>query len=187
MSNPNIIPWTEQNVETLRELWKKGESAAFIAKQLGCTTGRLAVIGKAKRLKLGPHPHAIGKAKASAAKHKREVRKMAAKMEADGSLSRYKAVGPVRHKKPPKPPVVIEKIKERLPSIDGPVMPGDFRFMKSEAWNALPGSNPVPLVDLQRHQCSWPLGDGPFLFCALPTIEGNRYCDAHTHLSKPRT
>lgn len=186
--NRQLIDWNDDNIAKLKVLWKSGDSAALIAEKLGSETGRLAVIGKAKRLNLGPHPFSTHKAKASADNHKRQVRKTVKRMERDGSLSRYKIDGPIRHKKPPKPPVIIEKIKERAPSIDGPVMVGDFRFIKSEAWKALEGSNPVPLVDLQRHQCAWPIGpDHPFLFCALATAEGSRYCPTHRYLSNPRT
>lgn len=184
--NKQLIEWSDENVSALRRLWKAGESAAFIAERLGCARGRLAVIGKAKRLKLGPHPHAIGKTKAVAEARKRKVRKMAKRMEADGSLSRYKAVGPVRKRKPPKPLVVIEKVKERKASNNGPVLTGDYRYLKSTAWTALEGSQPVKLEDLpKRGACRWPLGDGPFMFCALPT-EG-LYCETHTYLSHPKT
>lgn len=182
--NKPIIDWNEANVETLKRLWKEGESAAYIASILGTEKGRLAVIGKATRLKLGPHPSGKSSIKAAQVIHHRLAKK---KDQADGSISRAKAVGPVRKKKPPKPEIVIDKVVERRASIDGPVMAGDFRFLKSEAWKPLPGSEPVTLEALKRHQCCWPLGDGPFLFCALPTNDGARYCASHTYLSHPRT
>ena len=45
------MSWTQERVEKLKELWKKGHSASQIAGLLGGTT-RNAVIGKAHRLKL---------------------------------------------------------------------------------------------------------------------------------------
>ena len=188
MLNKTLIEWDDDKVSKLKELWKSGDSAATIAEKLGCARGRLAVIGKAKRLKLGPHPHAIGKSKAALNRHRSNVRKLAAKMEADGSLSRCQAAGPVRHKKPPRPDIVIEKIQERRASIDGPSMKPDYRFQRSKAWEALEGSNPVPLEKLGRGECCWPVSqDSPFSFCALPCVSGARYCSTHTYLSHPRT
>jgi len=45
------MSWTNEKVEKLRELWKKGHTASQIAEVLGDTT-RNAVIGKAHRLNL---------------------------------------------------------------------------------------------------------------------------------------
>ncbi len=45
------MSWTDEKVEKLRELWKKGHTASQIAEVLGNTT-RNAVIGKAHRLNL---------------------------------------------------------------------------------------------------------------------------------------
>ena len=45
------MSWTDEKVEKLRKLWKKGHTASQIAEVLGDTT-RNAVIGKAHRLNL---------------------------------------------------------------------------------------------------------------------------------------
>ena len=45
------MSWTDEKVQKLKELWKKGHTASQIAKMLGDTT-RNAVIGKAHRLGL---------------------------------------------------------------------------------------------------------------------------------------
>jgi GcrA cell cycle regulator len=45
------MSWTDEKVEKLKELWKKGHTASQIAEALGDTT-RNAVIGKAHRLNL---------------------------------------------------------------------------------------------------------------------------------------
>ena len=45
------MSWTEEKVQKLKDLWKKGHTASQIAEMLGDTT-RNAVIGKAHRLNL---------------------------------------------------------------------------------------------------------------------------------------
>jgi hypothetical protein len=52
--------------------------------------------------------------------------------------------------------------------------------------------SPVDLIDLQPPHCRYPLGDGPFLFCGDPRVDGlSPYCAAHTDLcyvpSKPKS
>ncbi len=46
--------WTTEQIDTLKRLWSRGESARIIALQLRTT--RNAVIGKANRLGLPKHP-----------------------------------------------------------------------------------------------------------------------------------
>ena len=46
--------WTEEQVDVLKKMWIRGDSARLISLQLGTT--RNAVIGKANRLKLPLHP-----------------------------------------------------------------------------------------------------------------------------------
>lgn len=48
---PPVFPWTDEQVQILRERWAAGESASVIARQLGGVS-RCAVIGKAHRLDL---------------------------------------------------------------------------------------------------------------------------------------
>jgi len=47
----------------------------------------------------------------------------------------------------------------------------------------------VALVDLSLGGCRYPYGDGPFVFCDHPTIDGRAYCDPHHDLTrvKPRS
>ncbi len=51
---------------------------------------------------------------------------------------------------------------------------------RAEAWNALPGSVPVNLVDLTESTCRWPLGDTrPFVYCGCQAVAGSSYCATH--------
>lgn len=48
------------------------------------------------------------------------------------------------------------------------------------AWEPLPGTVPLPLVDIRDGQCRWPVSqDAPFLFCACPVQPGKPYCRHH--------
>lgn len=57
----------------------------------------------------------------------------------------------------------------------------DRRPPNPTAWNALPGTSPVPLALLREHTCKWPIGadDQSFLFCGEHTKEHSPYCPAH--------
>lgn len=54
---------------------------------------------------------------------------------------------------------------------------------KTEAWNALPGSSPIGLLDLTDKTCRWPIGERPFRFCGCAPIAGSTYCGAHHALA----
>ncbi|MDA0339165.1 MAG: global cell cycle regulator GcrA-like protein [Proteobacteria bacterium] len=54
------MSWTDERVELLKKLWKKGLSASQIAEALGDVT-RNAVIGKAHRLSLSSRPSPLKK------------------------------------------------------------------------------------------------------------------------------
>lgn len=56
----------------------------------------------------------------------------------------------------------------------------------ADAWEALPGTAPVGLLELTDRTCRWPLGEKPFRFCGCPTVHGSVYCGTHTALgTKP--
>jgi hypothetical protein len=62
-----------------------------------------------------------------------------------------------------------------------PEPPADLDTMpKANAWEPLPGTVPVALVDLDRGMCKWPVSEGrPFLFCGCKADEGSTYCPSH--------
>ncbi len=55
------MAWTEDRVDKLKALWKKGLSASQIAEELGENITRNAVIGKAHRLGLSSRPSPVKK------------------------------------------------------------------------------------------------------------------------------
>ena len=70
------MAWTDERVDKLKALWKKGLSASQIAEELGENITRNAVIGKAHRLGLSSRPSPVKKpaqAKRKAAAPKKEA------------------------------------------------------------------------------------------------------------------
>lgn len=50
-------------------------------------------------------------------------------------------------------------------------------FVMAELLNIEPRY--VPILDLQKNECRWPYGDGPFTFCGCPAEEAKPYCLPH--------
>lgn len=51
---------------------------------------------------------------------------------------------------------------------------------KDETWRALPGAEPVSLLDLEEHHCRWPIGQQHVVgFCGCRKVPGLSYCDKH--------
>jgi GcrA cell cycle regulator len=75
-----------------------------------------------------------------------------------------------------------ETIKRRPRPLLPISLPGDTRFMRGDAWAPLPGSSPVPLIDLEPGMCKWPVSeDRPHLFCGAAAH--GPYCEYHHALS----
>jgi len=53
------MAWTDETIETLKQLWEQGRSASKIAEELGEGISRNAVIGKAHRLGLKSRPSPV--------------------------------------------------------------------------------------------------------------------------------
>lgn len=57
--------------------------------------------------------------------------------------------------------------------------------LKPGAWTALSGTTPRAVEHHKRdeHECCWPVGDDPILFCCAPAAPGRAYCSAHVALA----
>lgn len=164
--------WPPERVEKLRHMWAEGLSASDIADRLQEGLSRSAVLGKVMRLKLSKR-RSIEMSPEILARRAEQRRKQ-----------KEKRAAYVRTKR-------VIRVKEHIQKIAAPpvsvatVLPVD-RIPRSEAWEALPCSAPVSLVDLEPHQCKWPLGDGaPWLACGLPTDK--TYCPQHQALGTFRS
>lgn len=162
------MPWKTEDVDRLLSMKKHGATALEIARALNMT--RNAVCGKIDRLQAAG---VIKRPKVKTSKPGRPAKPLEAR-KAPAKLL--------------KPDIVIEKTQERRASIDGPPLQADYRFVeKKEAWEPLPGSVPIPLLDLSPHTCKWQVSESPRLFCGIHTVEGRPWCPTHNHLSLPRT
>lgn len=66
---PDRVEWDDERVALLTLHWNNGVSTESIGKILGCS--KQAVIGKAGRLNLGPHPSVRATLRASQTRHER--------------------------------------------------------------------------------------------------------------------
>lgn len=86
-------------------------------------------------------------------------------------IGKMRRVGAARH---PEAKVHRSEVGMGSPSV---------ALLRSKAWRALPGTSPVPLVDLERGMCRWPIGDKPVLFCGCATKDEATYCPTHHVMS----
>lgn len=171
-----LIDWTPELIAQLTKLHAEGLSYTAIADKLGLPGKKNAVLGKADRLKLPKRRTPYAR---MSAKEKLERSRKVVSLKRERERERIKRQAKAQAKSLAIKPRVV-------PLTEGMPIEADTRFLRSKAWEALDGSKPVALVDLDKHQCKWPL-NGPndtHLFCALPA--DGRYCPSHTYLSNPR-
>jgi GcrA cell cycle regulator len=151
--------WTEERVELLKKLWADGLSASQIAGRLGEVT-RNAVIGKVHRLGLA------GRATTSRMRSSRP-RNRVSHLPLRPTRMQYRTHGNVALKPvlaPVERPAVALSI---VPSVIPEDMPAPLR---------------VPLLDLKKNMCRWPIGDPQdedFHFCGHAKVAGISYCEHH--------
>ena len=161
--------WTPDRERALTALWNDGKSASQIAGILGGGLTRSGVIGKAHRLKLPART--ITSSKPAPRRQKRVG-------NAGGTgakLAKARAAAPRS-----------ADISEALRAVTASDQSGE-RYLKSAAWTALPGIEPIGLLQLNEHTCRWPVGAGPVLFCGARPEAGSPYCAAHKSRSTGRS
>lgn len=160
--------WTVGNVAILRRLWGEGWSAGQIANYLGGGISRSAVIGKVHRLKLGGRATVVVRPNPTHWKRP------------EGAVRTRSAAA--------KPTIAAKPVEKNLPKgnkVADPDADG-IRLLRSRAWSALPGIQPVGLTDLCG--CRWPIDgeNGETLFCNAEAPGKGPYCGTHALLSVPR-
>jgi GcrA cell cycle regulator len=147
--------WTDDRVDLLKALWKKGSSASQIAKILGLCT-RNAVIGKAHRLGLSGTEESR-RAAANEAHRKRQAALCAEMRPQIGRSPR---------------PMGLETGKDKTKPIAPTPLPVEPPFVSPR----------VPLADLTPSMCKWPIGtpgDPDFAYCGFKAHPGVPYCVHH--------
>jgi GcrA cell cycle regulator len=151
------MTWTEENTECLKALIARGFSAKAIADDLGVT--RNAVIGKAHRLGL----YGFSYTKILAPRKRRRSKDI---------------------RNPNGSPMQVSKggngFNFGIARIDSKAIQEFTDLPADESPDA------VSLIDIESHQCRWPLNDPRepgFLFCGSGKIDGHSYCPRHFRLA----
>jgi len=196
------MAWTDERIDSLKNMWEKGLTASQIAEELGGVS-RNAVIGKAHRLGLKSRPSPV-KAKPEAKKGAKPAPKAKKPAAKSGSASTPKEEHVARRAMPPPTPAARTHAAQqaRQPKHDGPkivsVGPGGFlRQGPGDQQAPIPPAPPrrlVPakpsdeiadktsLLDLNDKICRWPInhpGEPDFHFCGEEVNPGFPYCVEH--------
>ncbi|WP_424929615.1 GcrA family cell cycle regulator [Amaricoccus tamworthensis] len=186
------MSWTDERVETLKNMWAEGKSASQIAKELGGVT-RNAVIGKVHRLGLSnrnaaPAAEPAAETAAPAAKPAAAAPKPAPERKEPPVAE--KAAKPAPAPEPPRPQAAAPQaapIPRPRPVPGQPLPPQPSGAEMSEEMIAnlaevAKKSRKLTLMQLTERTCKWPVGDPAtedFWFCGLPTTPGKPYCETH--------
>lgn len=200
------MSWTDERVDTLKQLWHQGFTASQIAERLG-NLSRNAVIGKAHRLGLSGRPSPI----------KGGSREDGAAAESAGGAQTQAsdaatAAAPPENEQPAGPagsPATASSPASVTPAKNdaGAPTPSDGNGSEKSANHAdkAPAkakpdqgngrSKPnggASILDLNDRVCKWPIGDpreSDFRFCGGPAVPGLPYCAEHAaqaYQSMPR-
>jgi GcrA cell cycle regulator len=154
MRTKNSMKWTPEQEAQLRQLW---EVDGLSSGDIAWTFGvtRNSIIGKV---------HRLGLAQRAGRKVQPRLMPKAVRMSPPRRPKRERSFAPL--------PLLSESL------------PGDTTVLYGLPWEALPGTTPVPLVDLEPSMCRWPIGEAkPFLFCAAQIEVGTHYCTAHNDMA----
>lgn len=162
--------WTAERTEHAQKLWREGISAAAIAERLGGVT-RNGVIGRMNRT--------LGKKDNESAARSR-------------AMSGRMKVASDKPRKPrgPKPKPINWHPTRKPPSHfhDRAATPAelaasadDWRALKAEMERQDAGRTDLVanIIDLEEHQCRWPVGDPTRGFCGASKVPGKSYCAHH--------
>ena len=194
------MSWTDERRERAKTLWRQGQSASQIAKQLGGGLTRNAVIGLIHRAGLKRMDQMTSSSLAKLNRDRATVRRVqTAKAAAQPSAGTLRAP-PVA--KGPDNPLGRKAGKLRAPPVERALhMNAGLSFRNStlnpainverfnaRAWQPLPGSAPVRFLDLKPHHCRWMLGaeaTADSLCCGAKAIPGKPYCEPHARMANP--
>jgi hypothetical protein len=99
--------------------------------------------------------------------------KSAAKVGIEHGMTRNAVIGKVRRLREKGVEMRTKAPRRAKPPRPGPKSPPKPRPVQT-APHA--GFLKIPFADLGPNHCRYPIGDGPFLFCGQPKMEGSSYC-----------
>ena len=187
MDEPMAFDWTEERIERLGFMWKRGWSANAIAAELGVS--RNAVIGKVHRL---PWIRALRPRK----EHPERMRHAAPRKSVRERVEAAKPAPPPPSLPPERPPAPATPLTPPEPQPGAPAtrpLPRSPRkppmSLEGFALTDLPSLKWKPrkdglvgLVDLKVNSCRWPYGDPKettFGYCGKDNDVTSPYCAAH--------
>ncbi len=190
------MAWTDQEVDTLKDLWGQGLSASQIGKILGKT--RNAVIGKAHRLKLASRPSPIKKVankatadkKSSTAAKPKETRKKTTAKKSDAAKTAKKAtqsdiakVAESLESKEERAKIILARLEKTRRMAEEAA--AEHKAVDSKP-QLLPPGGGITIMELTRNTCRWPIGDPRhpgFRYCGQKTVGGSAYCGHHLEMA----
>ena len=156
-------PWREADLNALRAGLAKGMTAQQLSDSLGGRFSRNAVIGKVKRLGL----HLPGGAQGSGRAKKRF------------KTVQFQTNFPVSDKPLNANQIAFREEREHQMFL--------LRHARNAPFTPLIGCEPVPLTEIERHQCHWPVPGGFHesndLLCGRRT-DSPPYCSVHTQMRR---
>lgn len=158
-----MMTWTDERVESLKQLWSDGLSASQIANRLGGIT-RNAVIGKVHRLGLS------GRGSPSRASRPR-TRKLRQPGPETGKVTQFPTAGATALK----PQAQAEAAPKPRPA-PKPVPLSEVA----------PSGARCDILALNERTCRWPIGEPgteEFCFCGDMPKTGVPYCEHHARIA----
>jgi GcrA cell cycle regulator len=179
MAGAVYFHWPDEAIETLRKLWAEGVSAAQIAKEIGNSITRNAVIGKLHRLGLHLREHDETK---QIKKQPLPALSAAAQIDGAAKQANGRYAQKVEHWHARSAEVAKASIRQR------PLEVGTLADGNEGNWPHLPSAanGSISFHDLKAHHCRFPFGQrAPFLFCGEPRASNSSYCAEHRRLCYP--
>lgn len=158
------MAWTDDMINDLKKMWKKGLTTNEIAKELGVSKN--SIVGKVHRLNLISRPSPIKKKDEKPKKTTSTCKKTIDK----APKQEPEAKSEVAVSKVQKTPVTKTPVQTEVKS-------SEPKFHKNTC---------IQLSDLDSHTCRWPIGDPKddnFCFCGRHVKAGQTYCEEHSALA----
>ena len=156
--------WTDEIVDELKRLWKKGMTTTEIAKKLGVSKN--SVVGKVHRIGLSSRPSPI-------------------KIKPDGTQESALTCSNDENKTNAVENTARPSDIETFSETDAIAVTEDCNEDISQSCSSLV----TKLTDLDSHTCRWPIGDPKdedFHFCGKKIKTGQTYCEEHSAIAYVR-